>query len=215
MWFYSVAASTSVHMQPHPTTTAAALHVQLSLCFSQQQIFIYKTDADYFKRKPSRQLVVAEVGNWVELWLFIHLPMFLLPMCVMTTVLCTLQWCRCLVSEGCWCHPVWLFFSSVSKVNFNEPISMLQRLSEDLEYHELLDKAAKCHSSLEQMCYVAAFSVSSYSTTVHRTGKPFNPLLGETFELDRRRESGYRSLCEQVRAPTKAGCQCTGILKGK
>lgn len=76
---------------------------------------------------------------------------------------------------------------------------MLQRLSEDLEYHELLDKAAKCLSSLEQMCYVAAFSVSSYSTTVHRTGKPFNPLLGETYELDRRRESGYRSLCEQVR----------------
>lgn len=83
-------------------------------------------------------------------------------------------------------------------VNFNEPISMLQRLSEDLEYHELLDKASKCHSSLEQMCYVAAFSVSSYSTTVYRTGKPFNPLLGETYELDRRRESGYRSLCEQV-----------------
>uniref|UniRef100_A0A3Q3J980 Oxysterol-binding protein n=1 Tax=Monopterus albus TaxID=43700 RepID=A0A3Q3J980_MONAL len=83
-------------------------------------------------------------------------------------------------------------------VNFNEPISMLQRLSEDLEYHELLDKAAKCHSSLEQMCYVAAFSVSSYSTTIYRTGKPFNPLLGETYELDRQRESGYRSLCEQV-----------------
>ncbi|XP_054880386.1 oxysterol-binding protein 1-like isoform X2 [Poeciliopsis prolifica] len=83
-------------------------------------------------------------------------------------------------------------------VNFNEPISMLQRLSEDLEYHELLDKAAKCHSSLEQMCYVAAFCVSAYSTTVYRTGKPFNPLLGETYELDRRRESGYRSLCEQV-----------------
>uniref|UniRef100_A0A3Q2VD03 Oxysterol-binding protein n=1 Tax=Haplochromis burtoni TaxID=8153 RepID=A0A3Q2VD03_HAPBU len=83
-------------------------------------------------------------------------------------------------------------------VNFNEPLSMLQRLSEDLEYYELLDKAAKSHSSLEQMCYVAAFTVSSYSTTVHRTGKPFNPLLGETFELDRHRECGYRSLCEQV-----------------
>ncbi|CAB1345015.1 unnamed protein product, partial [Coregonus sp. 'balchen'] len=74
----------------------------------------------------------------------------------------------------------------------------MPRLSEDLEYYELLDKAAKCQSSLEQLCYVAAFSVSSYSTTVHRTGKPFNPLLGETYELDRRRESGYRSLCEQV-----------------
>ncbi|KAG9346968.1 hypothetical protein JZ751_005895 [Albula glossodonta] len=83
-------------------------------------------------------------------------------------------------------------------VNFNEPISMLQRLSEDLEYCELLDKAAKCQSSLEQLCCVAAFTVSSYSTTVHRTGKPFNPLLGETYELDRLRESGYRSLCEQV-----------------
>ncbi|KAM4603734.1 oxysterol-binding protein 1 isoform 2-T2 [Polymixia lowei] len=83
-------------------------------------------------------------------------------------------------------------------VNFNEPISMLQRLSEDLEYYDLLDKGAKCQSSLEQMCYVAAFTVSSYSTTVHRTGKPFNPLLGETFELDRLRECGYRSLCEQV-----------------
>ncbi|XP_035515726.1 oxysterol-binding protein 1-like isoform X6 [Morone saxatilis] len=83
-------------------------------------------------------------------------------------------------------------------VNFNEPLSMLQRLSEDLEYYELLDKAAKCQSSLEQMCYVAAFTVSSYSTTVHRTGKPFNPLLGETFELDRLKECGYRSLCEQV-----------------
>lgn len=75
---------------------------------------------------------------------------------------------------------------------------MLQRLSEDLEYYELLDKGAKCQSSLEQMCYVAAFTVSSYSTTVHRTGKPFNPLLGETFELDRLSDCGYRSLCEQV-----------------
>ncbi|TTP11300.1 Oxysterol-binding protein 2 [Bagarius yarrelli] len=83
-------------------------------------------------------------------------------------------------------------------VNFNEPLSMLQRLSEDLEYSELLDKAARCENSLEQMCLVAAFSVSSYSTTVHRTAKPFNPLLGETYELDRLDDYGYRSICEQV-----------------
>uniref|UniRef100_A0A672QNZ8 Oxysterol binding protein 2 n=1 Tax=Sinocyclocheilus grahami TaxID=75366 RepID=A0A672QNZ8_SINGR len=85
-------------------------------------------------------------------------------------------------------------------VNFNEPLSMLQRLTEDLEYSELLDRAACCDSSLEQMCLVAAFSVSSYSTTVHRTGKPFNPLLGETYELDRVEEYGYRSICEQFHA---------------
>ncbi|XP_051763990.1 oxysterol-binding protein 2-like isoform X3 [Ctenopharyngodon idella] len=83
-------------------------------------------------------------------------------------------------------------------VNFNEPLSMLQRLTEDLEYSELLDRAARCESSLEQMCLVAAFSVSSYSTTIHRTGKPFNPLLGETYELDRVEEYGYRSICEQI-----------------
>ncbi|XP_029401164.1 oxysterol-binding protein 2 isoform X8 [Mus pahari] len=83
-------------------------------------------------------------------------------------------------------------------VNFNEPLSMLQRLTEDLEYHHLLDKAVNCTSSVEQMCLVAAFSVSSYSTTVHRIAKPFNPMLGETFELDRMEDMGLRSLCEQV-----------------
>ncbi|XP_038947936.1 oxysterol-binding protein 2 isoform X2 [Rattus norvegicus] len=83
-------------------------------------------------------------------------------------------------------------------VNFNEPLSMLQRLTEDLEYHHLLDKAVNCTSSVEQMCLVAAFSVSSYSTTVHRIAKPFNPMLGETFELDRLEDMGLRSLCEQV-----------------
>ena len=91
------------------------------------------------------------------------------------------------------------------QVNFNEPLSMLQRLTEDLEYHELLDRAARCDSSLEQMCLVAAFSVSSYSTTVHRTAKPFNPLLGETYELDRLDEYGYRSISEQVRGVSASG----------
>ncbi|XP_020896123.1 oxysterol-binding protein 2 isoform X2 [Exaiptasia diaphana] len=83
-------------------------------------------------------------------------------------------------------------------VNFNEPLSMLQRLTEDLEYSDVLDRATACHSSLEQMCYVAAFTVSSYSTTSHRTGKPFNPLLGETYECDRSGDKGWRSLAEQV-----------------
>ncbi|KAM9621878.1 oxysterol-binding protein 2 isoform 2-T2 [Trichechus inunguis] len=83
-------------------------------------------------------------------------------------------------------------------VNFNEPLSMLQRLTEDLEYHHLLDKAVNCTNPVEQMCLVAAFSVSSYSTTVNRIAKPFNPMLGETFELDRLDDMGLRSLCEQV-----------------
>ena len=63
-------------------------------------------------------------------------------------------------------------------VNFSEPTSMLQRLVEDFEYSEILDKAAECKEDCEQLAYVAAFTVSAYSNTAIRTGKPFNPLLG-------------------------------------
>lgn len=83
-------------------------------------------------------------------------------------------------------------------VNFNEPLSMLQRLTEDFEYAELLDSAAKCKSPSEQLAWIAAFTISSYSTTANRTGKPFNPLLGETYELDRTEDLGWRCINEQV-----------------
>lgn len=146
-------------------------------------------------------------------------------------------------------------------VVFNEPLSFLQRLSEDMEYCTLLDKArcaylslyslsmyiisvcacvgyvsvstiesgnfegallsvsvvvyvqvplnicrsipqtythpctyihicihtryfySHCDSSLEALQYVAAFAVTTYSSTAQRVSKPFNPLLGETFDL--------------------------------
>lgn len=83
-------------------------------------------------------------------------------------------------------------------VNFSEPLSMLQRLTEDYEYAEILDCAAKCKDPCEQLAHVAAFTVSAYSTTANRTGKPFNPLLGETYECDRRDDLGWRSISEQV-----------------
>ncbi|XP_029659548.1 oxysterol-binding protein 1 isoform X2 [Formica exsecta] len=83
-------------------------------------------------------------------------------------------------------------------VNFSEPLSMLQRLTEDYEYADILDRAAECTDSYEQMAYVAAFTISSYSTTATRTGKPFNPLLGETFECDRTDDLGWRAISEQV-----------------
>lgn len=60
------------------------------------------------------------------------------------------------------------------------------------------DRAAECADSYEQMAYVAAFTISSYSTTAARTGKPFNPLLGETFECDRTDDLGWRAVSEQV-----------------
>lgn len=50
---------------------------------------------------------------------------------------------------------------------------MLQRLSEDLGYSDLLDKAAACTDSCEQLALVVAFSVSSYSTTLFRYSQAF------------------------------------------
>lgn len=84
------------------------------------------------------------------------------------------------------------------QVNFNEPLSTLQRLTEEYEYSDLLDKAAECKDSCEQMSYVAAYTVSAYATTSNRTGKPFNPLLGETYECDRSDDYGWRCISEQV-----------------
>lgn len=96
-------------------------------------------------------------------------------------------------------------------VNFNEPLSMLQRLTEDFEYAELLDKAAQCKTTCEQLAYVAAFTISSYSTTANRTGKPFNPLLGETYECDRTDDLGWRCVSEQVsHHPPMAAQYCEG-----
>ena len=90
------------------------------------------------------------------------------------------------------------YFIIIFQVNFNEPLSMTQRLTEELEYSELLDRAACCDNSIEQICYIAAFSISCYASTAIRTGKPFNPLLGETYECDRSNDMGWTSLAEQV-----------------
>jgi len=83
-------------------------------------------------------------------------------------------------------------------VNFSEPLSMLQRLTEDIEYSEILDQAATMKNSQEQLACVAAFTASSYATTTVRTTKPFNPLLGETYELDRTDDKGWKLVTEQV-----------------
>lgn len=71
-------------------------------------------------------------------------------------------------------------------VELNEPLNTLQRLCEELEYSELLDKAAQIPSPLERMVYVAAFAISAYASSYYRAGsKPFNPVLGETYECIR------------------------------
>ncbi|KAK6308255.1 hypothetical protein J4Q44_G00215260 [Coregonus suidteri] len=52
-------------------------------------------------------------------------------------------------------------------------------------------------NSIDCMQVVAAFAVSSVASQWDRTGKLFNPLLGETYELTRE-DKGYRLISEQV-----------------
>ncbi|RWS28289.1 oxysterol-binding protein-related protein 1-like protein [Leptotrombidium deliense] len=82
-------------------------------------------------------------------------------------------------------------------VHFNEPLSLLQRISENTEYIDLLDLANDCDDPLQRLEYVCAFAVGSYSYNINRLTKPFNPLLGETYELIDE-EKGFRLIAEQV-----------------
>ncbi|CAK5041234.1 unnamed protein product [Meloidogyne enterolobii] len=75
---------------------------------------------------------------------------------------------------------------------------MLQRQTEELEYSYLLDLASKEKDLFKQMSLICVFVISGYSTISLRTTKPFNPLIGETFECDRREDKGWRSIAEQI-----------------
>ncbi|XP_018532081.1 oxysterol-binding protein-related protein 1 isoform X1 [Lates calcarifer] len=82
-------------------------------------------------------------------------------------------------------------------VIFNEPLSFLQRITEYMEHTYLIHQANATTDSIERMKCVAAFAVSAVASQWERTGKPFNPLLGETFELIRD-DLGFRWVSEQV-----------------
>ncbi|XP_076864400.1 oxysterol-binding protein-related protein 7-like isoform X2 [Brachyhypopomus gauderio] len=83
-------------------------------------------------------------------------------------------------------------------VVLNEPLNFLQRVSEELEYPELLDIANRTDDPYQRMVYVAVFSISGYAWASWRNRyKPFNPVLGETYESIRE-DRGFRYVAEQV-----------------
>ncbi|KAI3460605.1 hypothetical protein Pfo_017268 [Paulownia fortunei] len=98
-------------------------------------------------------------------------------------------------------------------VYFNEPLSSLQKCFEDLEYSYLIDRAyewGKRGNSLMRILNVAAFAVSGYASTDGRNCKPFNPLLGETYEADYP-DKGLRFFSEKVsHHPVVVACHCEG-----
>ncbi|OJD13741.1 hypothetical protein AJ78_05833 [Emergomyces pasteurianus Ep9510] len=85
-------------------------------------------------------------------------------------------------------------------VSANEPMSLLQRAAEQFEYSQLLDNAASATDGLERLIYVTAFALSPLSNSrvkERAIRKPFNPMLGETFELIRE-DRGFRFIAEKV-----------------
>uniref|UniRef100_A0A671YTL6 Oxysterol-binding protein n=1 Tax=Sparus aurata TaxID=8175 RepID=A0A671YTL6_SPAAU len=96
-------------------------------------------------------------------------------------------------------------------VVFNEPLSFLQRLTEYMEHTHLIHQANATTDSVERMKCVAAFAVSAVASQWERTGKPFNPLLGETYELIRE-DLGFRWMSEQVsHHPPVSAFQAEGL----
>ena len=72
---------------------------------------------------------------------------------------------------------------------------MLQKIAEIMEYQELLAKADTEEDPAMRLLYSCAFSIAQYACTPGRVNKPFNPILGETFELS---TPEYKYVAEQV-----------------
>ncbi|ODQ54926.1 hypothetical protein SAICODRAFT_69573 [Saitoella complicata NRRL Y-17804] len=93
----------------------------------------------------------------------------------------------------------------------NEPLNLLQRIAEELEYSRLLTVAqTKPKEDGERILWIAAFACSAFSNMRAKersVRKVFNPLLGETFECVRE-DRGWRFIAEKVehRPPIVAMC---------
>ena len=77
-----------------------------------------------------------------------------------------------------------------------------------MEYNHLLDLAANEDDPLRRLAIVAIYSITLLTCVETNTTKPFNPLLGETFELV---TPDFRFLAEQVsHHPPITGVHCEG-----
>ena len=80
-------------------------------------------------------------------------------------------------------------------VDINEPMTILQKFADLIEYHDLLMQAGKENDDLLRFVNVVALNIAQLASTEGRFTKPFNPLLCETFEL---RHPDYDFFSEQV-----------------
>ena len=80
-------------------------------------------------------------------------------------------------------------------VQLNEPLNTLQKCCENLCNSEMLLKAAVSDDSCYRLAMSACYYITTMCLAVGRIKKPFNPILGETYELVNER---FRFISEQV-----------------
>mmetsp|Transcript_34318 Transcript_34318/g.61890 ORF Transcript_34318/g.61890 Transcript_34318/m.61890 type:complete len:375 (-) Transcript_34318:827-1951(-) len=75
-----------------------------------------------------------------------------------------------------------------------EPRSFLERLTQNFEYVDFLLSAINC-DPIDRMKYIVCFAVSGLSRQIS-FHKPFNPILGETYQAVY--DNGVKIFCEQI-----------------
>lgn len=81
-------------------------------------------------------------------------------------------------------------------VSLFEPMSVLQSMCEPLRYANVIEKICQADDHIDRMCLVAAFCIAELGG-YNRTVKPFNPVLGETYEFVPK-DKRFKCMCEQV-----------------
>ena len=77
-----------------------------------------------------------------------------------------------------------------------------------MEYNEIIDQAAEHPDSLMRLCLVAIHGCTQMAPIERITTKPFNPILGETYEYVTER---FKYIAEQVsHHPPVTAVYCEG-----
>jgi hypothetical protein len=68
-------------------------------------------------------------------------------------------------------------------VYFNDPTSLLQKCAQSLEYNHILDEAIMLTSQEMRLAYIGVHAITQVTICERNATKPFNPILGETYEF--------------------------------
>ncbi|CAL5368397.1 unnamed protein product [Camellia sinensis] len=77
-----------------------------------------------------------------------------------------------------------------------EPMSMLQKMAELMEYSYLMDLADECEDPYMRLVYACNILLYNNLLSLPTNLKPFNPILGETYEMVN--HGGVKFIAEQM-----------------